>query len=150
MLYFIYPLICWLIFKMHPLWTRIYKYLCGMLMGILWWLFRFIQPDHRVDLCQRFQESPSWHLLVLFPHTLVNIYNRLFFWCWLFAWRQMKYQFWFVSVSLPIKNIAHLDNTYWASESCPWELMIQIVDQYTDLLTSDTYSKGYLYTREVA
>lgn len=55
-----------------------------------------------------------------------------------------------IHVSLPIKDIEHLDNTYWTSESCPWELMIQIVDQYTDLLTSDTFSKGYLYTREVA
>lgn len=54
-----------------------------------------------------------------------------------------------ICVSLPIKDIEPLDNTYWTSESCPWELMIQIVDQYTDLLTSDTFSKGYLYTREV-
>lgn len=55
-----------------------------------------------------------------------------------------------ICASLPIKDADHLDNTYWSFVSCPWELMIQIVDQYTDLLTSGTYSKGYLYTGEVA
>lgn len=55
-----------------------------------------------------------------------------------------------ICVSLPIKDVEHLDNTYWSFVSCPWELMVHIVDQYTDLLTSGTCFKSYLYTREVA